>query len=59
MTNDRLFDVRVLERNLQKGLISREEFDKYVASLDDAEKNSTTVEAEFVEGVLKDNGEEE
>lgn len=59
MTTDRLFDVRVLERNLQKGLLTKEEFDKYVASLEDAEKNATNVVAEFVEGVLKDRGEEE
>lgn len=59
MTSDRLFDVRVLERNLQKGLLTQAEFDKYVASLDDAEKNATPVVAEFVEGVLKDRSEEE
>ncbi len=59
MTNDRLFDVRVLERNLHKGLISRVEFDKYVTALADAEANSTPISAEFIEGVLLDNDEEE
>lgn len=59
MTTDRMFDVRVLERNLNKGLISREEFDKYVADLADAEANSTTISAEFVEGVLLERDEEE
>lgn len=52
MTNDRLFDQRTLERNLDKGLITREEYDKYLAALPDAADNATRVEAEFVEGVL-------
>lgn len=59
MTNDRLFDVRVLKRNLEKGLISRQEYDDYLSKLGDAESNSTTIQAEFVEGVLDDDGEEE
>lgn len=62
MTSDKLFDVRLLDRNLQKGLITREEYDKHVGALDDAEDKGTAIEAEFVVGVLDDDdaqGEEE
>lgn len=59
MSNERLFDVRVLERNLQKGLITRKEYEKYVNDLQDASDNAEVIEAEFVEGVLDDDGEEE
>lgn len=52
MANERVFDVRILERNLDKGLISREEYDAYLASLDDAGENATVIEAEFVVGVF-------
>jgi hypothetical protein len=30
------FDIRVLERNLKRGLISRKEYEKYIKSLADA-----------------------
>jgi len=53
MSNESVFDVRILERNLEKGLISREEYEKYLQALDDAEGNSTTLQSEFVEGVFE------
>ena len=48
----RLFDIRVVERNIEKGLISRKEYDAYLAGLDDLEAQTQPFEAEFVEGVL-------
>ncbi len=59
MANEQLFDVRILERNLQKGLITQEEYEKHLADLDDAEENAAVIEAEFVEGVLDEDEEEE
>lgn len=50
---NRLFDVRTVERNIEKGLVTQEEYDAHVASLDDAEDNATVIEAEFKEGVLE------
>jgi hypothetical protein len=31
----RLYDRRIVERNIKKGLLSRKDFDKYLKSLDD------------------------
>lgn len=58
MTDQRLFDVRVLERNLHKGLITREEYEQFVAKLDDVEGNATAIEAEYIVGVLDEDEEE-
>jgi hypothetical protein len=33
--NLRLFDIRTLERNIRKGLITRKDYDKHVKSLED------------------------
>ena len=32
----RLFDVRTLERNIKKGLITRKDYEKHLKALDDA-----------------------
>lgn len=52
MANEKAFDVRILERNLDKGLITREEYEKHLSGLDDVAGNATKLEAEFVEGVF-------
>lgn len=59
MPSNQLFDVRILDRNLQKGLITREQYDKHLAALDDVEADAVPVEARFVEGVLNQGDEEE
>lgn len=56
---DRLFDVRTVERNIEKGLITREEYNEYLESLEDASDKSAVIEAEFEEGVLDDDEEDE
>jgi predicted RNA-binding protein associated with RNAse of E/G family len=58
-TNERLFDVRTLERSLERGLITREDYENYLANLPDVADNAVTIEAEFVEGVLSDDDEED
>ncbi len=50
--NPRLFDLRVVERNIQKGLITREEYNEYLAKLEDSSEQAEKIEAEFVENVL-------
>ncbi|WP_249756110.1 hypothetical protein [Microvenator marinus] len=45
------FDIRTLERKLDQNLITKEEYDKYLKSLEDAEDQSTKIEAKFEKGV--------
>lgn len=49
---ERKFDLRTLERNLRKGLITQEEYDAYLKNLPDSADNVDNIEAEFVEGIL-------
>ena len=57
--DERLFDRRTVERNIDKGLITREEYDEYLESLEDKADNADVMEAEFEVGVLEDEEEEE
>ena len=42
--NARLFDVRTVDRNIKKGLVTRKDYDKYLKSLSDStEKVAATV----------------
>lgn len=60
MTNkEKLFDRRVVERNIAKGLITEEEYHAYLASLEDSEHKAEAFKAEFVEGVLDDDEDED
>ncbi len=56
---NRKFDVRTLERNFAKGNITREEYDKHLAALDDLEDQAVKIEAEFEEGVLDKDDEDD
>jgi hypothetical protein len=38
--SDRLYDIRVLERNVRKGLIARKDVEKYLKSLPDRTDNT-------------------
>ena len=38
--DSKLYDVRTLERNLRKGLISKKEYEKYLKALPDREANA-------------------
>lgn len=53
--NNRLFDVRTVERNIEKGLVTQEAYDAHVVGLDDAEENATVIQSEFKEGILDSN----
>jgi hypothetical protein len=50
--SERLFDVRVVERNIEKGRVTQAEYDAHLAKLADMKGRSTELESEFVEGVL-------
>jgi hypothetical protein len=59
-TNERVYDVRTLERSLDRGLITRADYEAHLANLPDVADNSTPLEAEFIEGVLaEEEGEED
>ena len=38
--SDRLYDIRVLERNIRKGLVARKDVEKYLKSLPDRADNT-------------------
>ena len=43
--SDRLYDIRVLERNVRKGLIARKDVEKYLKSLPDRTDNTAPLAA--------------
>ena len=43
--NPRLFDVRTVERNIKKGLVTRKDYEKYLKSLGDAAEKAATQSA--------------
>jgi len=45
---EEMFDKRVVDRNIQKGLISQADQDKYLAKLTDVEDNAEWVEFDAV-----------
>ena len=51
-SNEYLFDHRIVEKNIRKGLITRKQYEDHLKSLSDAEGN-----AEYVS--LEDEGEDE
>lgn len=51
---DRLFDLRTVERNIEHGLITREEYHAHLESLDDSAEKGEVVEASFEAGVLNE-----
>lgn len=50
--NPKLFDIRIVERNIEKGLITRKEYEEYLKAMDDSAERAEKIEAEFVENVL-------
>ena len=41
--NERTYDVRVIERNIRKGVITRKDVERYLKSLPDRESNAERV----------------
>lgn len=44
LNQDLLFDIRVIERNLRKGLLDKAAFEKHLSSLKDMEENADFVD---------------
>ncbi len=44
-SSDRLYDIRVLERNVRKGLIARKDVEKYLKGLPDRTDNTAPLAA--------------
>jgi len=42
--NDEIFDIRVVERNIREGIISREDYNKYLSAMDDEAEESADTE---------------
>jgi hypothetical protein len=42
----RLFDLRVVERNIKRGLVTRKEYERYLKSLADAAENIASADPE-------------
>lgn len=57
--DETLFDSRVVERNIEKGLITREDYDAYLGGLDDLADDAVDIESEYEVGVLDDEEDEE
>ena len=47
MENERLFDIRTLERNLEKGLVTSKDIQGHLKSLDDSESNAVEIAAQY------------
>jgi len=46
--DESLFDIRVVERNIARGKVTREQYEAYLASLPDDEENGAPTETPFV-----------
>ncbi len=51
---ERVYDLRTLQRNLERGVITREQYQQHLDALEDKEENVAPVESSFVEGILSD-----
>lgn len=56
--NEKLFDRRVVERNIDKGKMTRDDYKDFLEGLEDVEDNAETIESEFEEGIFDDDEED-
>lgn len=49
--NESLFDIRVVERNIARGKVTREQYEAYLSSLEDVSELGTETETLFVHRV--------
>ena len=47
-SNESQFDKRTIERSLKTGEVTKEEYEKYLSSLEDYSDNAQTMETKFV-----------
>ncbi len=48
MTEDRLLDIRTIERNIKAGKVSQEDYQKYLESLEDCADDAEETETQMV-----------
>ncbi len=53
-TDEKNYDVRTIERYLREGKIDRDEYEEHLDNLPDVSDKAQKFEAEFEEGVLDD-----
>jgi hypothetical protein len=53
------FDKRLIERNIDKGQISEDDYEQHLEGLEDASENAAVIEAEFEVDVLEEDDEQE
>lgn len=46
--NENLFDIRVVERNIARGKITREQYEAYLTSLEDCEEMGQETATQFI-----------
>ena len=52
--DESLFDIRVVERNIARGKVTREQYEAYLSSLEDASEHGAPTETMFVHRVEDD-----
>lgn len=57
--DEKKFDVRVLEQRLRRGVITREQYEKYLASLPDDAENAVETTTRFADGFVARQGSRE
>ena len=57
--SDRLMDKRVVKRNIARKIVSQEEYNKVLDSLEDCSELSTEVETQFIRKVQSESKEKE
>jgi hypothetical protein len=57
LESERVYDIRILERNIRKGLITRKDVDKYLKSLPDREGNAVRMGDEEPAADMSESGE--
>ena len=57
--DERKFDIRTIDRRLDDGEVSQDEYDEYLDDLPDVSDNAVEFEAEFEEDVLEDDEDDE
>ena len=50
--DERLFDLRVVERNIKRGKVTREQYEAWLASLEDCVELSTDTETVFISRIF-------
>lgn len=47
LPEEMLFDVRLVERHIEKGLTTREDYERYLESLGDSNESGETIKIEY------------